>query len=967
MTKHQSFLFIFLLLSFYYSWSQDFVYKHYGLQDGLANPTIHSIFQDKDGFLWIGTESGLCRYDGTHFKTFTVKDGLPNNEVLGLFQDSKGRLWLQFFKNSIAYIYHGKIHSQDNDSVLNRIHLARRVYSIAEDGDGNIVFCDPENVYIISPETELINTIRTIDGKPFNAVGLYVNSHKELIVCTNQSRLYKIQNQQLQLLRTIEDIDNLSQNAILLHPSYIVTGYPPLHNVYLENRSIPIIIPAFSLKYSYVSDSVFSINTVDGLFLYNINKLKFLKLLPGENVTNVLQDMEGNLWIGTYNNGLYKLSSQAIVNRSIGYRKDDICYISKENNKIIVANNSTEVYEYDKNEFTRLFTTDRPSWRLLKVFYHQKINGGSHFMAHAMGLATYHKGVITGDLVTHMLKHVSPVDSNHVLIAIDAGICLVRENDLKIIDTVWHRKSLSSLKTGDSILIGTLNGLFILKEKDGHYFLADSLFNSSIINSIAKSSNDLIWVSTDGDGVYCIKNGKIRHHFTDIAELPSNNTRSIFIQGNDAWLGTDKGLAKITPAGENFDIQKYTTSDGLPSNIINSIYVDGNMVYLGTPEGLCHFDQKLIETTSICNLVLTAVRIGDASVDPANEYSLNRSQRFSIEFSGISFRSEQEMNYRYRIRQVYSDWENTRSNLLEFTSLPYGEYELEIIAINKLGKESEPLIIKLHIKRPFYKTAWFIALIILLPLLLILFLYMRRLNKVRERQMQKLQQEIKMLELEQTALRSQMNPHFIFNCISAMKQLVMENDTANTNKFIVNFASLVRQTFDNAPELYISLNDEIKFLTSYFELEKIRLEDRFNYSIDTTEVKNVESLRVPNMVIQPFVENAIHHGIRYKKDGKGIIEVRFEQQEDLLRCIVTDNGIGREKANQMKKESGIHHKSKGISITFNRIESMNTLTRGKISIAVIDMKDDIQHPVGTKVIIDFYKMNQPNDKNSNHR
>ena len=933
----------------------------------MANPTIHSIFQDKDGFLWIGTESGLSRYDGTRFKTLTVKDGLPNNEVLGLFQDSKERIWLKFYKNSIAYIYHGKIHNQDNDSVLTKIRLLTRVYSITEDSNNNIVFCDLETVYILSPESGLINAIRTIDGKPFKTIGLFVNNQKELIICTSNSRLYKIENLQLKFVKTIGNVDRLSQNAVLLQSSYIVTGYLPAHTVYLRDSSFQINIPAFALKYSHISDSVFSFNTVDGLFLYNINSRNFLKLLPGEYVTNVLRDLEGNLWIGTQGHGLYKLSSQAIVNRRIGNRQDDIYYLGKENNKIIIGNNNSNVYEFNNNEFTRLFHSNRPDFNSVKIFYNQKKPGNKYFMAHSMGLLNYREGVITKELITHMLKQASPIDSNHVLIAIDAGVYMVRENDLLITDTIWRRKSLSLLKSGDSILIGTLNGLYILKENGRRYIIVDSLFHSSIINSIAKSSNDLIWVSADGEGVYCIKDGKISRHLTDLAELPSNNTRSIFIQGENVWLGTDKGLVKIKPDGENFNAQKYTTSDGLPSNIINSIYVDGNMVYLGTPEGLCQFDQREIETTSICNLAMTAVKIGDASVDLANEYFLNRSQRFSIEFSGISFRSEQEMNYRYRIREVYSDWQNTRSNLLEFTSLPYGDYELEMIAINKLGKESLPLIVRLHIKRPFYKTAWFIALIILLPALIILFMLLRRLNQAREKQMLKYQQEIKMLELEQTALRSQMNPHFIFNCISAMQQMVMENDTDNTNKFIASFASLVRKTFDNAPELFISLNDEIKFLTSYLELEKIRLEDRFTYSIDTTGIKNIEGQRVPNMVIQPFVENAIHHGIRYKKNGKGIIEVRFEQQEDLLRCIVTDNGIGREKAKQMKEESGIQHKSKGISITLNRIESMNTLTKVKISIAVVDLKDEMQYPAGTKVIIDFYKMNQPYDKNGNNR
>jgi LytS/YehU family sensor histidine kinase len=195
--------------------------------------------------------------------------------------------------------------------------------------------------------------------------------------------------------------------------------------------------------------------------------------------------------------------------------------------------------------------------------------------------------------------------------------------------------------------------------------------------------------------------------------------------------------------------------------------------------------------------------------------------------------------------------------------------------------------------------------------------------------------------------------------------LVAENDAINTSKFITSFSELVRQTLDNAPELFIPLNDEIKFLTNYFELERIKLEDRFSYSIQTIGIKNTDQLFVPNMVIQPFVENAIKHGIRYKKDRKGFIEVNFEKKEAFLRCSITDNGVGREKAAQMKKDLGITHRPKGMNIAMKRIESLNILTRGKTCIEIEDLKSESQDAMGTRVIIDFYKTDL-HDKNSNN-
>jgi hypothetical protein len=133
-------------------------------------------------------------------------------------------------------------------------------------------------------------------------------------------------------------------------------------------------------------------------------------------------------------------------------------------------------------------------------------------------------------------------------------------------------------------------------------------------------------------------------------------------------------IGKFTSNGTPFPTKRYFLSDGLPSNIVNSVYVDDSIVYLGTPEGLVHFDENKIETTSMCNLVLTGVTIGGVPVDLADKYELTRNRQVNITFSGISFRSEKEMTYQYRIIGVDDKWRITKVNSLEFTSLPYGEY-----------------------------------------------------------------------------------------------------------------------------------------------------------------------------------------------------------------------------------------------------------------------------------------------------
>ena len=950
---------LFILFSCCSLWlrGQELVFKHYDLQDGLASPTIQSIFQDRNGFLWFGTESGLCRYDGNGFKTFTVKDGLPGNEVFGMFEDSKERLWLQQYKNTIAYLHRGKVYNQQNDSLLKKIQLSSRVHGIAEDEDGNIVLCDNESVFMIKAGNQSVFRIASPANKHLYFVNMYLDSNKKIVVCS-QNDLYTINHLELVHLKQLTTPnERLGPTDVLLHANYMANRLYGKTNIYLKDTVITSPIPAglFTIKFSPISDSLFSINTTDGATLFSLTTRSFLKILPGVRVSDVYMDREQNLWIGSMGMGVYKLRSRYIVNDKINVGQNDIFYLTKEGQNIVVGNNNGGIYKYRADRFENKEEWLRQRLTMRKIFYYENEGGKSSLVAHGMGLISYDGDKVKNTRELRMLKQATSVSQDYILVAVDSGIYQIRKKDFNVVDTIWNRKSLSFLKCNDTIWVGTPGGLFVLKKMNEHYVITDSLLPSSIIAFIKRSGDGLVWVATYEDGLYCIRNAKIIHHFSDTSGMPSNNGRSLFVKENNIWEGTDKGVVKITSDGTTFTIKRYSTSDGLPSNIVNSIYVDDSMVYIGTPEGLCHFDERKIETASICNLVLTAVSIGGVPVELAEKYELSRDRQLNIAYSGISFRSEQEISYRYRIIGIDDSWRITNMNSLEFSSLPFGDYVLEIVAKNKFGKESSPILIKFLVKRPFYLSAWFLVFAAIMLIATILFLYNRQMGKVKQKQMEKLKQEIKLMELEQMALRAQMNPHFIFNCINVMQQLVADNDQQNAERFLLSFSNLVRQTLDNATELYIPLSEEIKFLKSYFELERIRLEDRFSYEINTGNIADKENTSVPNMVIQPFVENAIKHGIRYKKNESGFVKVDFYMDNGLLLCTVEDNGIGRERAEQIRKDLGNGRVSKGISITAKRIASLNALGGGKISVTIEDLKNQDNDAAGTKVIIKIHQ------------
>ena len=206
-------------------------------------------------------------------------------------------------------------------------------------------------------------------------------------------------------------------------------------------------------------------------------------------------------------------------------------------------------------------------------------------------------------------------------------------------------------------------------------------------------------------------------------------------------------------------------------------------------------------------------------------------------------------------------------------------------------------------------------------------------------------------ELEQKALRSQMNPHFIFNSLNSIQQYVAERDITGANNFITDFSKLIRMTLDLSTNTFINLSDEIDYITTYLKVEKTRLENQFDYSIDIDRNLNLNEIYLPPLLLQPYVENSIRHGIKYKKEIKGMIRICVQKKEADILVSIEDNGIGREAAQQYKSKYHIQYQSKGMSITSDRIEILNSYNDQKIKIFVNDLYSERNEATGTRVDI----------------
>jgi tetratricopeptide (TPR) repeat protein len=230
-------------------------------------------------------------------------------------------------------------------------------------------------------------------------------------------------------------------------------------------------------------------------------------------------------------------------------------------------------------------------------------------------------------------------------------------------------------------------------------------------------------------------------------------------------------------------------------------------------------------------------------------------------------------------------------------------------------------------------------------LLLIIGLQIVRHNKLRANQ--------RLLQLEQKQLLAQMNPHFIFNCLNSIQQFVVQNDSENANKYLADFALLMRQTLDNSKDGIIPLKREIDYLENYLSLECMRFENKFSYSINCAKDVNINTIEIPSMIIQPFVENAIHHGLRNLATKAGWLIINFYKNKDNLYCEVDDNGIGMEESQKLREQRFIQYQSHGMELTRQRLALVSKMQNAEYEVSVMNKTNAQLESEGTKIIIKF--------------
>lgn len=328
----------------------------------------------------------------------------------------------------------------------------------------------------------------------------------------------------------------------------------------------------------------------------------------------------------------------------------------------------------------------------------------------------------------------------------------------------------------------------------------------------------------------------------------------------------------------------------------------------------------------------------NSKITPKNALiKLNYNQNSFI----IYFKSKTKpLIYSYKINNFSSKTFQTKNNNIVFTDLSNGEYELIISCDDKYKVSSTRL--KIIIEPPIWLQWWFLPMMFVYALILIgVFMYF--LFQYRTRQQLRLQAVRHELEIK--ALRAQMNPHFIFNSMNTIDAYILRKRFIEASDCLQKFSKLIRHILENSENQTISIAQELETLKLYIELEQERFSHSFSYQFDIHPELLEKDYQIPPLLIQPFVENAILHGIRHLTERKGEIRLNLSIKDSLLLCIITDNGIGRKASSEINQQKQENHKSMGVDITMERISAYQALYGDKMETAITDLEK------GTKVEI----------------
>lgn len=939
--------------------AQDPVYRTINSLTGLPCNSIYNILQDSVGYIWIGHDKGLTRYDGREFVNYAAK-GQQGKSLSNLIE-IKGTIWCQDFSGNLYY-------TKNNDLILVKGFKSKGVYSPARPiGQKKLCFFNADSIRCLDLERNQSGSLFTENTPMYPSTydkerGYYLDSSN---ICSYDGRQIKLEYKAIN--KNFETFHLLKVGGSFFGVAR--NKYPYIRDLITgKELETPALKPGLFIQSISETKGEFWFSTSSGAYCFDKNlKPKYggKCFFPNESISTVLKDKEGNYWFCTLSNGI--LFSSDINVDLYRFNQKSITCISRYNtaDQLLLGTSTNDILIFDlKNNQSKQIFKSKFNHEVVEIDYDSSRNN----IIFCSDKIYYLNNFKNNKIINISGKSIYPINNNLYALAYGSGISLIPAIGDSVPVPQWLRYKYDNWNAGhyfiesngergravlydsseQTLYAATAGGLlYFSPEGNGElHFKGKTIYSSCII----KNKKALI-IGTFSEGLFLYQNGEMRHLNEQNQQL-SNTIYKLAEDDEYIWILGDEYLQRYNLS--NNELVHFDYSDGLPKSEIEDMIVYGNKLFVATADGLVSFDTRKKSVNNIApKIVITDILVNNKKSSlGAIDKLQNNQNNIIIKYSVVAFRGNESVNVQYRINN--NNWQNTdgKSNQIALLSLTPDDYVIELRAFNEDGvTEPETLKLEFSIAAPLYKQPLFIVLVGLAIVALMYIYFKTRL--INERKNNKLKDEKNQLEKELqqsmlSSIKSQMNPHFIFNALNTIQSYIYTNDRENASEYLGKFSELTRMILDMSNREIVCLADEIKALKLYIELEQLRFEDKLRYEFIIDDNVSVETSFIPSMLIQPYVENAIKHGLLHQK-GNWLLLVRFTKAGDGIDVEVEDNGVGRKRSAELNKSK--KHQSFATKANQKRLEILNKDVKNMISIKFIDKSDEFGNPRGTKVLI----------------
>ncbi len=935
-----------------------------------------SMFKDKEGFVWLGLNDGsLARFD-TERKCLVELKLKPQSGSKRFYYchgfsehlSNPNLLWVASLsglvlldKRDLSYtLFQASDSVPGLNPVLNRtrypLHLGKDQVWMGSWGGGVIHFNQTTRQW----KHYLIDSTPPLNGGKNIVLSISKKSEEELWVATVDSGL-GIFNMLSGRYRFLDVASSSKYSGIRTLKRKAQTLYKDNRNrvwvgfetgLAIENKSLvfeKFTIPTPSktnLKhlhypFYFLEDSIRNGIWIapfhgDGLYFYDLIKNRYSLFEPNSDVLlprGMIWNKDGNILLLTAN-ALWQIepNSDVLLPRGMIWNKDG--------NILLLTANALWQFDPNQSRFQKSATPDT-----IKIEKY----GGYQLLAGKEGtifIGTLKFGVFEWNECTQRVQHYYQQKN--------------KANSLLENGPIYAL----CLDTLQNLWVGTENGATLIHRKSGKY----THFSHSIgpknkgfkgIYSIVSDNKGLVWMQSVSSGLLAVdpnKNYRVQKGY-NVGDGLATNTIFKLTAGPDSMLliYTSQGLQYFNPRSRSS--VSYSAQIDFPflPTEWDAFQMLNKSLYFGSLN--CWY--RLIDAAYSDNHVLPTPRISrisvfdkefNSSVNSYNTLEFNYQQNFiRIHYSNFDFTETEKIRLGYQIQGLSQDTFYTEkgSNVISLTGLAPGKYTLQVwTEYPESGRRSVACLTDVRITPPWWLSWWFFVLTGNSIGLGVYALYRFRLNQAKETSNLKR----KLAEMENTALRSQMNPHFLFNSLNSVNFYIQNNELKKASQHLKKFAKLVRVVLNNSRNNEILLSDELDALKLYLDFEEVRFDKHFSYTFEIDPEIDLHDVFIPPLLLQPFVENAIWHGIMQKENG-GELSIRIKNTHQGIQFIIEDNGIGRSKAEELKSKSALKQKSHGLDITNERIRLFNATHAQSLRTEIIDLFDNTGNSAGTRVII----------------